>query len=219
MAPVQEQKVSYDSEADSTTHSLTITQPVQGRLMALVAAASAVMNLPSGWSLARSATNDPDVRIWYRIAPASFGTTVQFGSDSSCSASAVYMEYSGIDATPLDQTQSNVGTSDTGTTPTTTQADELIIAAVGGGGSADANWSAWTNSFIEEHDLASSGGGFNITLGVATRIVSATGAFGTSATAGAATGTCGCIATFKASAGEPPAVPNLYVVQSNLRLG
>jgi hypothetical protein len=194
----QHQKVSYDSEADSTTHSLTITEPTEGRLMVLVACASAVLNTPSGWSLAISATNDPDVRIFYRIAPASFGTTVQFGSGSSCSASAVFMEYSPIDGTPLDRTASQPSVAQTGTTATTTQADELLIAALGAGGTnADNNWSSWANSFVEEHDLASSGGGFNITLGVAVRVVAGAGTFDTSATAGAGSGPCGCIVTFK----------------------
>lgn len=220
MAIVQEQKVSYDSEADSTTHTLTITEPVQNRLMLLICGASAVLNTPSGWSKAVGSTNDLDVVIFYRIAPASFGTSVQFGSGSSCSASAVYLEYSGIvTTTPLDQTASNTSVGETGTTGTTSQADELAIGAMGAGGTnVDNNWTSWLNSFTEEHDLASSGGSFNASLGVASRILTATGTYITGATNGAGGGLSGCIATFKAAAGGSDQELNVPFFQNSVQI-
>lgn len=214
MAISQVQKALYGSTAKQVDHSITITQPAQNNLIALCIVGDFTLAAvgswtQTGWSKAVSAVSNTETGIWYRIAPAVFGTTVTFTLTGSGEAAACFYEYSGIDtASPLDRTASATGGSGTGTTSTTAQADELLLAALGAGSTNQtSNWSAWTNSFTEEADQPSNGATPNVSLGSAARIVAATGAYSTSATQATGATHEGAIATFKASGAAPPAVP------------
>ena len=80
-------------------------------------------------------TNGVTTEIWYAPNTTSAVTTVRINLAASLCAAAVVMEYSGILTTnPLDKTASATGNNNsplTGTTTTTTQANELWIGGVG----------------------------------------------------------------------------------------
>lgn len=93
-------------------------------------------------------------------------------------------EIAGLDPSPLDQTASSTGTSaspSTGTTPTTTQADEVAVAVIAASWNALPSFASWTNSFAEVVDLARDDA-WDTGFGVATRTLTATGTYSTGAT-------------------------------------
>ena len=123
----------------------------------------------------------------------------------------IIAEYSGIAASPLDQVSSNSGAAstslDSGTTSTTTQASELIIAGFGQIATGD-SFSTPTNGFTIEASVA----GTSAAACYADKIVSSTGAQDCGVTSGISAVWGGVIATFKASGGgsntfddDPPA--------------
>jgi hypothetical protein len=77
------------------------------------------------------------VSVWYAPITAGGGTrpTITITPSSGANHGAILREYSGLAASPLDQTQSNSSTSTTtsqtsNATGTTTQADELVVGAM-----------------------------------------------------------------------------------------
>ncbi|MCH8984635.1 MAG: hypothetical protein IH943_11155 [Acidobacteria bacterium] len=69
----------------------------------------------------------------------------------------------------------------TGTTPTTTGADQLLIAGVGLNGTSDGWANTWTNSFSQQSTVVSTGGSAvnRSASSTADRIVTATGTYET----------------------------------------
>lgn len=159
----------------------------------------------TGWT---EAARDPfssdvyGVAIMYKVA-AGGETAVGFAIDGSSGFfhSAVMAEYSGLAATsPLDVfandgTNSGSGTTSraTGTTGTTSQNDELAIAAVGHGNTVTSL--SWTNSFATRDSNAQAGSGVYL----ADKILSATGTVTSTASWTTSRIAGGCVATFKAS--------------------
>lgn len=136
---------------------------------------------------------------WYLMnATAGTHTVTRTGGFPSFESYAI-AEYSGVALTnALDQqtsAQNTIGPPSSGATPTTTQADELLVGAIGNESSIDN--SGWINSFTPRVSLHS----ISRALDVGDRIVSATGTYTASANSGG-TQTWQClIATFKAAAG------------------
>jgi hypothetical protein len=150
-----------------------------------------------------------DAEIWFGVVGSGASTTATIALSTSTGNNggvANISEYSGVATSNYtDKTSTNYGNSgtsvDTGTTATTTQADELWIGAYGGDFSAI------------YHVLSSPSNGFTLLdgagLGIADglygyveKIVSAIGTADCScSTTNAVDGWAGCIATFFASAG------------------
>lgn len=202
MAISRVQIKTYAASAAALTHTITLdAAPSSGNLLTLCVVGDATISQPGGWSTANSAVADTGTYIFYRVSDGT-ETSVQFTLSSSTTAVGVYSEYSGTDPTPFDKTAStasNTGsTISTGTTPTTTVADELLLAVVGiSTVNSTVSASSWNNSFTEDYDAHATGG--NAVGGAfASRIVSATGAYTTTATLSAsATNASAIIATFE----------------------
>ena len=191
-AITQIQKASAGSagSASSITASYGST-PVQDNLLVLVHhyRANGTVTLPAGWAQAVTEQQSGSrITIGYKIAGASEGTDITVTVSSSGQQTITIFEYSGIDTvSPLDQTASNaVGVGNptscsTGTTPTTTTADELLIAGVGLNGTSGAWADTWTSSFTQQSTVVSSGGLANqrSASSTADNIVSATGGYET----------------------------------------
>ncbi len=145
-------------------------------------------------------TGKSTAEIWSGEASSGAGTTILVGmSVASAEKIANVSEWSGlITVTPEDQTGGTNGSSvspSSGTTPTTTQANELCIGAVATHGTATPS-AGPTNSFT---NFTSGTIGSTLQLLSAYRVVSATGSYSTGWTM--ATNTwAGAIATFKAAA-------------------
>jgi hypothetical protein len=167
----------------------------------------ATVSTPSGWSVAVGQVNvgpSPPagaVYIFY-IANASSKSGSQSFTTSSFNHLLVLAEYSGIaTSTPLDQTAFAINTETdttltTGTTGTTTQADELIVGGVAQSSAMGGSLTSPTNSFTLV-DTASSVGA---TVAFVQRIVSSTGTFETSVSSADTGSRSGGLATFKAAA-------------------
>ena len=146
-----------------------------------------------------------DCEIWLGVvgSGASKDITINLSGTPAYGAFADVCEWSGVATSDfLDQTASNQNENsaqtDTGTTSTTTQANELWIGAV----AACNTQSSPTNGFtLLDGEYVS---GF-ICMGYLYKIVSSTGAANTGTTVGYADHWVGCIATFKAAeAGGQP---------------
>jgi hypothetical protein len=161
----------------------------------------------------------PDLEVWYaQNSPAGANTiTVNQTSAKLCWVQA---EYAGI-AALLDlapdknaHTSGSAATADSGSTATTTKADELLIGAIG---VASASWtisSAGTN-YGNLTQVSSTGAGANYTVGFEDRIVAATGAYNaTFAISGSGTWECG-VATFNGYT----FTPRVTFIENARRLG
>ena len=139
--------------------------------------------------------------IWMGAVGSGASTSVSITlAQSVYAAVADICEWSGIASNPVDKTATNNGNNstqtDTGTTATTTQANELFIGIIGVYGQAQSNP---TNSFT-----MLDGAYFNVTWGISVsylyKIVSSTGAANSGTTIASSSPSWeGCIATFKAS--------------------
>ncbi|HEX9679757.1 MAG TPA: hypothetical protein VGA08_04015, partial [Candidatus Saccharimonadales bacterium] len=110
-------------------------------------------------------------------------------------------------ASVVDQTATNTGVdtpATTGTTPTTTNDNDLLIAGITV--NAARSFSAWTNSFIEQSDHSNGGA-----QGTAELTVGSTGAYSTGATLSGTGAWIGQIAAFKGAAATGPIYP--YITQ------
>ncbi len=125
------------------------------------------------------------ITIAYKIAGAAEGTDVTVSVSASDDQTITIFEYSGIDTvSPLDQTAANAGTPtscSTGTTPTTSTADELLIAGVGLNGTSGGWANTWSNGFTQQSTVVSTVSIDNqkSASSTADRIVVATGAYET----------------------------------------
>jgi hypothetical protein len=213
------------SNASAATIGCTVTGPTNGNTMIAVIGTrgttanrvSSITQTGATWVQASTATNanGVTVEIWYANNVTSAGTGVTVNLAATLKASAVIAEYSGLlTSGVLNQTANNTGNStspSTGTTGTTSQADQLWI-----GGMANINtstYSAETNSFTELAESASTGGAAttrNNTV-LEERIVSATGTASTAATLSATQQWAGAIATFNA---VPPPTKIAYTTSA-----
>lgn len=200
-------------DAGATALAATVTAnypatPTSGHLLIAVvyaAAASAAAGFSmggSGWLLATTSPDYPTagptqgLALFYKVAGAGETTAVQANCTGATNMHLQIYEYAGTATTsPLDKTGSPGGASvsttsslATGTTPTTSQADELVFVALGHSGAITSL--SWTNSITALQTTPR--------LDSGERIVSATGTY--SSTASWVTGrTAGAlIATFKA---------------------
>lgn len=108
-------------------------------------------------------------------------------------------EYSGVTSTPFDQTaqaSGSGGTASSGNTPTTTQALELVVGAMGNFSSLPIAGTGYSNA-IAKQDGASSN-----TTSLESKLVSATGAYSSTFT-NVPSAWAIFVATFKATAGTP----------------
>ena len=138
-------KTASTGNGAATTISVTMdTAPTNGNTLVAVIATrgttaarvSAIAQTGATWTRAAQATNTngTTIEIWYapNVSGAAAAITV---TQASLRSAAVVIEYSGVLASsPLDQTANATGSSAapvTGTTPTTTQANELWICGIG----------------------------------------------------------------------------------------
>jgi len=179
-----------------------------GNLLVAVCATSANTTLsissPSGFSTAISQSGTPSQGIFYKIA-AGGETTITCSFGATATVGVHIYEYSGIDSSsPLDATGSTTGsgTSVSSGSVTTSNANNLlfsaIVSAFNGNGSS-ANFSSWTNSFVERSDFSNGGGSPSArsTYAGTDRIVSTTGTYSTGATASGSGSWRGQIVAFK----------------------
>jgi hypothetical protein len=173
---------------------------------------------PTGWTEIGSFTNSSVGHALYYKVAAGGETSVQFDWVDSGNGSAMWVgEYSGLTTTPLDKwTQANSGDTEvtsqtTGTTATTTQANEFIIASWGSdSGNTIELGRTYTNSFTEREMVWVDGGSGRPAVIIAERTVSSTGAYeATFNTTDSGDNLSGIIATFKiaSSAGAPSQTP------------
>ncbi len=213
MTFTQVQKKPYAASAAAVTHNMPTldSEPVEGNLLSWAISCSTTLVTPSGWTL-RVGVADAftDQAIFDRRAAAGMGTSLSFDLGSSGTAVAEFFEYSSdVGAIVPDQTGSTTtDNGGSGTTGTTAVNDELAIAAVGDestgsqGGTTATNFSAWSNSFTEEADLGgTAGAGDNAFMGVASRILTATGTYSTTPTGSS---NSGMIATYMEVVGPYP---------------
>ncbi|MCJ7491891.1 MAG: hypothetical protein MUP15_07060 [Dehalococcoidia bacterium] len=181
--------------------------PISGNLLIAIVGSrrNLTIDLPSGWQTAINesggATVAPAQAIFYKIAAGSSDQTVEVFTGTTTQLGLQIYEYSGVDT--LDQTASANGTGtsvSSGTTATTTLADELLI--VGMVTLVQTNFSGWTDSFAEQNDFQ--GGAPVRTFAGADCIVTSTGTYSTTATAGVSGGWRGQIATFYEAATPTP---------------
>lgn len=200
------QQKDYASTANTTSHSLVFTStPVQNNLLVITVVTDAACTTPSGFSVASTIANATGNYIFYKVAGASESTTVTLAINASTSLSACGFEFSGMaTSTPFDVgTTLNVGSGvtsiGTGTTATTAQANELLVACTSFPFTgAAAAVTAWSNSFTAQAALASSGSTPNVKNMTATRVVTSTGTFSTATTIDSSVNNAnGMIATFK----------------------
>lgn len=235
MAIAQVQRKSAASTSDSTSHSITFdSAPTQGNLLVVVYSSDGggAAGPNGGWTPVTGtdgvlSADFTAVICWYKIAGASESSTISFTFASASNLAVTAYEYSGIAASsPVDKVAGNspgssTGTCATGTTATTTQADELLIAGVGqttAGGGTLRTIASWNNSFTAELHIASTGSPVNTSISVASRIVSATGTYSSTATfsGGNSNHPSAGIVTFKAAAapsgirGRSPFKPTIF---------
>ena len=188
------------------------TQPTEGNLLvALGFTNAATYTMSDGWQLAAEVVGmpQPTAFAYYKVAGQNEPTEVSAvpdvpeGTAGVNGALSIY-EYAGLssnEADVLDQIATNSqasgsSTVSTGTTGTTTQRDELLVAAVNLGGFA--TWTnSWTNSFVAE-TLSES------RHAVADRIVSAVGEYETSTSSSGTASAAGMMLTFKGGAEPGP---------------
>ena len=155
-------------------------------------------------------TSTGNVRITvfaaYSVTALPSGSTITISHDSLSARSAAVIVVRGLaDSGALDQTQSATGTVSavsSGTTSTTTQANELLLGALGEEGPNMDGPSPWANSFSFGPRLGTSWGSnsgtdTDVTVQLGWKIVGATGAYAAATTLNTARDWAAAIATFK----------------------
>ena len=149
------------------------------------------------------------------------GSSITIAASASVTArAAVASAFSGLaDEDPLDRTSIGTGSSDTpssGATATTTEANELLVGAVGTEGPDGDAAGTWGNSFTAGPRLGTTGGtaDTNITASMGWRIVSSSGAYTAQKSGITSRDWAALIATFKA---EPdPNAPRITIAGTPL---
>jgi hypothetical protein len=193
------------SSGDASSIAATFASPPgSGNLLVAIAGNRAASSpaTPAGWSVAIDETaNAPGQVIFYRIAAAAEPATVTVSGYTTATRLGLQVyEYRGIAySAPLDRTASSAGSGTalaTGTTPTTGQPVELLVAAfvIDTAGTID----GWTNGFTEHWDFVNSGAAPQGGYAGADLVVSDVAGYAADATASVAGGWRGQIVTFKA---------------------
>lgn len=200
------QKATYGSSAAALTHTITLAKtPVQGDLMILCADADNTVSTPSGWTMQISSIHSGALYLFSKVAGASEPTSISVTLSGSTSCALGYVEFAGRSGT-VDKTLATNGVSTTtltcGPTATTTQASEVVIAAIGlweGTGHTWGPFISFDHSFNMIIDISSTVTSAREDLGIAIALVTATGAYQSQGTwTTTATNTIdGVIATFK----------------------
>ncbi len=216
---VVEQDDSASIRSNTSITATFATAPTEDNLLVAVLSTRATSATnPSGWTTAIDVVNSPNndlLRIAYKVAGASESATVTFTLSAADQSALGIFEVSGTaTSSPLDQTASTGRTLNTtsvssGTTSTTTQADEILF--VGYYMRELITSPSLDNSFTLVHHEATTGGQ-DITVVDGHRIVSATGAYESTASWTTNVTAMGAIATFKAASG---AARRLMVISAN----
>ena len=180
------------------------------------AVGSVVDTVGNTYVQAATVTNDPtgtaagvrtQLYAAYNVTAVPSGSTITINHASVTARSAVASAFRGLDSSAvLDKTSTGTGAStspSSGATSTTTQADELLIGAVGAEGPNVDAPGVWANSFTDGPRLgtsygAASGDATDITVGLGWRIVGATGGYTAARSIGTSRDWAAAIATFKA---------------------
>ena len=157
----------------------------------------------------------------YNVNALPSGSTITINAGVAVTArAAVASVFSGLaDENVLDQTHTGTGSSaapSSGATLTTSQAEELLIGAIGTDGPDGDPAGTWENSFTAGPRLGTTGGAAdaNITASMGWRIVSATGAYTAAKSGITSRAWAALIATFKA---EPdPNAPRITITGTPL---
>ena len=206
--PAFVQSASASSVGVQSTVDVTLGDtPTQGNLLILVGTGDGNFNTPiSGWTAINTGVNWPSVAGWYKIAGASESATVTITMDFASSLTGIFAEFSGIVTTsPFDQTAyssitppSDVSPISAGTTPSTVQANELLIAMfslVDGSGLSSGS-TGLSNSFTKQVDVF---GTDTVGAVLGYRVASSVGAYTSAASTSVAQYGSGLMATFKGS--------------------
>jgi len=204
--------------------------PTSGNLLVAIASGDDTLTMNnSGWTAGPTVSNYNTLSLWWKIAGAGEPTAIKVNIGSSTGGSLWIGEYSGnVSSAALDKSSTGnpgsfTATCTSGTTATTTQADELAIAGFGWGnyGGDIGTASSYSNSFVQDAQAASTGSGNNIQhVAVATLALAATGAETSTVTISTSVQRpLGLIATFKASAARQSLVfRNRYQCNTQLRM-
>jgi len=199
MAISKVQNAVYIYEVDASVTASFLSTPTEGNLMIALGAGSTVVTgnaSISGWTLATSTYADK-CGLWYKVAGAAESTDVTLNWTGSTSTHLVIEEWTGLSSTPLDKVANYyvagpVTSRTSGTTDTTTVADELCIAGFKVGNTVSAE--SWSNSFVLEYRDSPTP-----TFLLGSRIVASTGTYETTLSWTTARYAGGLIATFKAA--------------------
>lgn len=207
------QKAGAQSAASTTGLVVTLgAPPTAGNTLVAACNSDATVATPAGFLLAVSAVSGQGLYIFYRVVQSGDGSSVTFAPSVADSVAGGVLEYSGLTATPLDQTASNTTNASatslaTGTTGMTSQASELIIVVVGPHAGNNhpwvlQSWSAGYTSQVEQPNGLATAGAASSACHIGDRIVAATGTYSATGTWAPASSDAGAaIATFKAVAG------------------
>lgn len=201
----QVQKKVYLSVTNPPSHNITLDSiPNAGNILIIgVVSDTTVSPLPpTGYTTVASAVDFSGTYMFWKVSNGTESTiTIALSTNASCCISV--LEYTGL--TTLDVATSATGqgtaTVGTGTTATTTAANELIVSLAGlsNGGTTPPTVTSWNNSMVSQLSGQSSGIGTPVNIDMAVKTVSATATFTATATlsvAGSADNS-GIIATFK----------------------
>jgi hypothetical protein len=203
------------AQSAGSTSSLSVTlgsAPIPGNLLVAACNSDATVATPTGFLLAVSAISGQALYLWYRVVQSGDSATVAFAPSVADSVAGGVLEYSGIiTPNPLDQTASNTAGGNptsisTGTTGTTSQANELVIVVAGPHAGNNhpwtlSSWSAGYTSEIEEPNGIATVGSASCACHIGDQVVSAVGTYSATATWSPSSSDAGAlIATFKATA-------------------
>jgi len=207
------QSVGAASTTNVTSLGVTITPTTGNNLIATVIGRNTTNAVtgPAGWTRVCGVTfNNFDTSIWvlenYSGSGAQTYTWAQTASDTM---SIVVMEWNGlVTASSTDQTATNTSPAntasnpvDSGTTATTTQANEVWIAAMGSAATGNRAISGVTSGWTQDLTENTSGGAHETHITDLYQIVSATGVANAQFTLSTAQEWNGCVATFKIASG------------------
>ena len=174
-----------------------------GNWLILIVTSDATVSTPSGWALDKSQVNSAGHYVYRKATTGSDATwNIPVNSASSCWWVA---EISGLDdTTPFDESASTGGVSgttsrSTGTTGTTDTADEYLIGSASQSTTGTPTGpGSWTNSFVQQaYDNTTKGAGTNVSVMVATLVVSSTGTYETTAEDFSSAASTGIIVTYR----------------------
>jgi len=199
MAISKVQNAVFIYETDASVTASFVSTPTEGNLMIALGRGStdgSTRASISGWTNAvytMTISTANTMGIWYKVAGASEPKDVTLDWTSSTTTYLAIEEWTGLMATPLDKVANvdNTGlvtSKSSGTTDTTTVADELCLAGFGLG--TIVSEETWSNSFTLECV-------YNHKFFLGSRIVSSTGTYETTLSWTTSVLAGGLIATFK----------------------